>query len=171
MSKPRLTVPLVAFGATVAAAGWIAARFSPRDRRTDLWYRRLHKPSYNPPELVFPLVWTPLYALIALSGARLWNAPPSTARTRALGLWAAQLAANVAWTAFFFGQHRPRRALADILLLDALIAAYLLSSRHADKPAAACFVPYAAWTAFATVLNTDIALRNPRAHRLLPRPR
>jgi translocator protein len=170
MPKPRSTFTLLAFGATVAAAGWLASRFSPRDTRTQLWYRRLRKPPYNPPQLAFPLVWTPLYALIAISGARIWDAPPSPERTRALGLWAAQLAANVEWTHLFFGRHRPVLALADVLLLEALIAAYIREARKIDTPAAACFYPYAAWTAFATLLNADIALRNPRAHRLLPRP-
>ena len=170
MPKPRLSLSLVVFGATVAAAGWLASRFSPTDRRTDIWYRRLRKPAYNPPKLVFPIVWTPLYALIAISGARTWDAPSSPARTRSLNLWAAQLAANVAWTWLFFGRHRPNRALADIVLLEALIGAYIAAARQVDTRAAACFYPYAAWVAFATLLNADIAVRNPGAARLLPSP-
>jgi tryptophan-rich sensory protein len=35
--------------------------------------------------------------------------------------------------------------------------------------AAACFIPYAAWVAFATVLNAEIVRRNPDAREMLPR--
>jgi benzodiazapine receptor len=170
MPKRRSTFTLLAFGATVAAAGWLASRFSPRDLRTQLWYRRLRKPPYNPPQIAFPIVWTALYALIAVSGARIWDSPPSAERTRALRLWSVQLATNVKWTWHFFGQHRPRLALLDVLILEAFISSYIAAARKVDTPAAVCFYPYAAWIAFAAVLNADIALRNPRAHRLLPAP-
>lgn len=171
MKNSRSILSLLGFAGVVFGAGWLASRFSPMDVRTQLWYRRLRKPPYNPPQVVFPIVWTALYGLIAYSGWRIWELPQSADRSRALRLWASQLAANVEWTHLFFGLHRPKSALADILLLQSLIAAYILTARKVDKPAAACFYPYAAWVAFATLLNADIAVRNPRASRILPRPR
>jgi benzodiazapine receptor len=170
MAKSRSWISLVAFGTTVAAAGWLASRFSPRDRRTQIWYDRLRMPPYQPPQVVFPLVWTPLYALIAISGWRIWESPPSAARSRALRLWAMQLALNVEWTHLFFGRHRPAAALADIVALESLLVGYIVTAREVDVAAARCFYPYAAWVAFATLLNADIALRNPRAHALFPHP-
>ncbi len=161
---------LLGFAATVAAAGWFGARHSPRQLRAKLWYERLKKPAYNPPNSVFPIVWTALYALIAVSGWRIWEAESSPERTRALTLWAAQLAANAAWTEIFFGEHQPRLALADIVALEAMIVAYLLNAKDVDTPAAACFVPYAAWVAFAAVLNAEIVRLNPKAAHLFPHP-
>lgn len=171
MPKPRSWLSLFGFAATVFGAGWLAARFGPTDLRTQIWYRRLRKPAYHPPQLAFPVVWTALYALIAYSGWRIFESPGSAERSRALRLWAAQLAVNVEWTHLFFRRHRPARALADVALLQTLIVAYIFTARDVDEPAAACFYPYAAWVAFATLLNADIAIRNPCAHRLLPRPR
>src|SRR5437868_5974479 len=95
MLRPRSLLSLFGFAATVFGAGWLAARFGPTDLRTQIWYRRLRKPGYNPPQLVFPAVWTGLYALIALSGWRIWESPLSAERSRALRLWVAQLATNV----------------------------------------------------------------------------
>lgn len=169
MQKSRSWMGLLGFGAAVAAAGWIGARYSPRDVRKQLWYRRLDKPSWNPPQWVFPVVWTSLYALIAVSGWRTWRQPSSPERTRALRLWATQLATNAEWTRLFFGQHRPGQSLLDVIALEAQILGYIASAKEVDRGAAACFLPYAGWVAFATVLNAEIVRRNPNADRLLPR--
>jgi len=168
-SRPWLPLlPLLGFGAAVAAAGWFGARSSPRDFRNKLWYARLDKSPLHPPDSVFPIVWTALYALMAVSGYRAWLQPNSPARSRALCLWATQLATNAKWTYLFFGQHRPKLALVDIFALEAQIAGYILTAKEVDPAAAACFVPYAAWVAFAAFLNAEIVRRNPHAEHLVP---
>lgn len=163
MKKSCSTLGLLGFGAVVAGAAWFASRTSPKDPEIRAWYRALKKPSFDPPELVFPVVWTALYSLIAVSGWRVWRSESSPARTNALALWAAQLASNAEWTRIFFGDRRPRRALADVVLLESLILSYMALARKVDPPAAACFVPYAAWVAFATLLNEEIVRLNPEA--------
>jgi translocator protein len=170
-TKSKSVLALAGFGAAVAAAGWFGARHSPKDLRTKLWYSRLDKPNFNPPDYVFPVVWTSLYAMIAISGWRVWEAESSEERSRALRLWASQLASNAEWTKIFFGQHRPTLALADPVMLEATIVKYILAADKVDRAAALCFVPYAAWVAFAGVLNAEIARRNPDAYKKLPRSR
>lgn len=162
---------LAGFGAAVAGAAWFGSRYSPKDPRTRLWYSRLEKPSYNPPDYVFPIVWSTLYSLMAISGWRVWQGEDSPERSRALRLWAAQLASNAEWTKLFFGEHRPVRALADVVALESMIVRYIATARKVDTGAALCFVPYAAWVGFAAVLNADIARRNPDARKKFPRPR
>jgi translocator protein len=94
---------------------------------------------------VFPVVWTTLYALIAWSGWRVWSAAPSAARSKALRLWMSQMAANAHWSKIFFGQRRPKLALADILALEGSILSYIVASRKVDRYASNAFIPYAAW--------------------------
>lgn len=77
MERSRSSLALLGFGAAVAAAGLYASRYSPRNARTNLWFRRLEKPSYQPPDYVFPIVWTTLYSMIALSGWQVWKAEDS----------------------------------------------------------------------------------------------
>ena len=161
---------LLGFGAAVAGAAWFGARFGPRDMRTKLWYGRLKKPAYQPPNVAFPIAWSILYTLMAVSGWRVWSKRNSTDRTKALVLWAAQLGVNAAWAPLFFGRHQPKHALADVITLEAIILAYIATAKEVDCTAAACFVPYGAWVAFATLLNAEIVVRNPRAERMLPRP-
>ena len=62
----RLTT-LLATGlgtAAAAAVGSIASRSALQS-----WYPKLNKPSYVPPDLAFPIVWTALYADIAVTSA------------------------------------------------------------------------------------------------------
>jgi benzodiazapine receptor len=167
----RSWIALGGFCAAVTAAAWFGSRYSPRDARTRLWYNRLKKPSFTPPKGVYPVVWTGLYALMAVSGWRVWQAESSEERSHALRLWVAQLASNAEWTRIFFGEHRPLRALLDIGVLETAIVKYIAAASKVDRTAAVCFVPYAGWVAFAAVLNAEIVRLNPGARKLFPRAR
>ena len=138
-----------------AAFGRVATRRAP-----GLWYKTLRKPPFQPPSAVFAPVWTALYALIATSGYRVWKAPPSKSRTRALALWGTQLALNGAWSPLFFGARQKRAAFLDLLALFGVVAAYAQTSRKVDRPAAAMVIPYLGWLGFAGLLNEEIIRRN-----------
>ncbi len=157
--KSRSLIALAGFGLITACVAWYGARHSHKANR-ESWYRDLDKPSFTPPDEVFPVVWTTLYALIAWSGWRVWSAAPSKERKAALRLWISGLAANAQWSKLFFGQRRPTLALADVLALEGTIFSYIVAARKVDSAAANAFIPYAAWVAFATVLNAEIARRN-----------
>jgi translocator protein len=156
--RTESAVALGAFGALTAGAAALGA--SATRRGMGLWYRRLRKPSFQPPSSAFGPVWTGLYGLIALSGWRVWNQPAGPGRSRALSFWLLQLGLNAAWSWLFFGQRRTRAALADIGLLGASIAAYIAAARNVDRPAAALMVPYLGWVCFAGLLNEEIIRLN-----------
>ena len=152
----KLGFTLLSYGA--AALGSLAMRGT---RRPDgAWFRSLDKPSFQPPPWVFGPVWTVLYGTIAYAGYRVWKAPKSPARTRALVLWGTQLALNAAWTPLFFGARRPKAALADLAALDVAAGAFAAQAARVDQRAAVAFAPYLAWLSFASVLNGSIAANN-----------
>lgn len=140
---------------TAAAGARATARGKP-------WYRLLRKSRWNPPDAAFGPVWTSLYAASALSAARVYRTEPSPARTRALALWGTQQALNAAWTPLFFGQRRPRAALADLGLLWGALGGYAAQARQVDRIAAALVLPYLAWVSFAGFLNEEVVRKNPR---------
>lgn len=152
-------IALGAFGALTFGAAALGASQSSADTR---WYRHLRKPPFQPPPKAFAPVWTALYALIAISGWRVWTAPAGPSRSRALGWWSVQLGLNAAWSWLFFGRHQPRRALADNVALLGSIGAYIAATREVDRPAAWLVAPYLAWVGFANVLNGEIVRRNPQ---------
>jgi len=125
-----------------------------------LWFRGLRKPSFEPPRQLFPIVWGVLYGAMAYSAWRIWRAPRSPQRTRALGLWGAQLALNAAWTPLFFGAKKPALALADLAALDVAAATYALQAKTVDPQASLVVTPYLGWLGFATALNGAIVKKN-----------
>jgi tryptophan-rich sensory protein len=153
----------LAFTALVAAPALLGSRFSVREPATAAWYRRLRKPPFQPPPAVFGPVWSALYSMIGIAGYRVWASPPSPDRDRALRWWAAQLAANAAWSPTFFGAKAPRASLGLVGVQGASSAAFVAAARDVDRPAAWLFAPHLAWTAFAGVLNEEIVRRNPTA--------
>ena len=122
--------------------------------RPDGWYAALAKPPFSPPNWVFGPVWSLLYVMIAVAGAR------SFERGGGFGLWLAQMMLNFAWTPAFFVLHRPGVALVIVLGMLATIIAFIVTRWNADRISALLFVPYAAWVAFASVLNASIVVLN-----------
>ena len=92
--------------------------------------------------------------MIAAAGGRTYE------HGRGFALWVAQIALNFAWTPAFFLLHRPALALCFIAALLAVILVFIVTRWTADRVSALLFVPYAAWVAFATLLNASIVVLN-----------
>ena len=98
------------------------------------WYVSLAKPSWTPIPLVFPIAWTALYILMAVSFWRLWEVSPrSGARTKAMIWFLIQLALNAAWSPVFFGAHEIKAALIVILALLIAIGATIVYASRVDR--------------------------------------
>ena len=125
------------------------------------WYAQLNKPVFTPPNVVFPLAWTFLYALMAVAFWRILRAKPETGpKSAAIGLFLVQLVANAGWSYAFFGRQSPVAGLVVIGLLLVLIALMMRAFLRIDRAAGFALVPYLAWVSFATVLNATIILIN-----------
>jgi tryptophan-rich sensory protein len=124
------------------------------------WYAGLNKPSITPPNYVFPIAWNVLYALMAISLWRLWQAPRGDRRKYAVALFLLQLAVNLAWSWIFFGAESIRGGLSAILALDALVAMTIYTAWRVDRFAASLLLPYLLWIGYATALNAEIARLN-----------
>ncbi len=120
------------------------------------WYPTLAKPAFNPPNWIFAPVWTALYFMMAVAGWRVWRSDGLRRARWALTLFALQLALNLAWSILFFGMHSIGAALIEIVVLLLAILATALAFWRRDRAAGMLFVPYAAWVAFAAVLNAAI---------------
>lgn len=146
----------MAFGGMTLAVARLGSALS----RPGLWYRWLRKPKATPPPAAFGPIWAGLYAAMAVSAWRVWRAPDSSARSRALRLWGAQLGLNAAWSPAFFAAKRPRTALGIITALLPTLGRYVKYAREVDRLAGTLMVPYLAWTGFATYLNGAIVRKN-----------
>lgn len=130
--------------------------------RASEFYGQLTQPSWAPPASLFGPVWTVLYGLMAIAAWLIWR--KSGFRPHALGLtlFIVQLGANAIWTWLFFDRRQGAWALADIVLLAALIATTLVAFWKAHKVAAVLLMPYLAWVTYASALNWALLKLNPQ---------
>lgn len=118
------------------------------------------KPPLSPPGVVFPIVWTALFALMGIGAARVSLAPDSPARSRGLRLFFVQLALNFFWSVIFFNLQNFGLAFVWLAVLWVMILWMTLSFRKADAPAAWLQIPYLFWVAFAGYLNLGVWMLN-----------
>jgi tryptophan-rich sensory protein len=121
------------------------------------WYAGLAKPPFNPPNWIFAPAWTLLYIMVAVAGWRTWQREPHSA---GMTVWFIQLALNFIWSPLFFGAHRIGAALFIVAALLAAILAFIVMRWRRDHVAVLLFAPYAAWVAFATLLNGSLWVLN-----------
>ncbi len=145
---------LVFFGLVFVAA-MSGAIFKPGD-----WYDDLEKPSWNPPNWAFPVVWTVLYVMIAIAGVWVWRAEGFGV---AMAFWGAQLVLNALWSALFFGLRRMDWAFYEVSLLWVSIVGFMVTAWPVSPMAALLFVPYLAWVTTAATLNRTVWRMNPGA--------
>ena len=113
---------------------------------------------FPPPAIVFPVVWGILFALMGISGARIYLSPDSAPRTNSLRLFLIQLAFNFFWSLIFFNLQSYGLALIWLLVLWAQIVWMILTMRQVDSLAAWLQIPYFLWVKSLTC-----------RHRLFPR--
>ena len=129
--------------------------------RPGAWYRSLAKPSWNPPDFLFPIAWTILYAMMAVAAWVVWNEADWSVVMLPLGLWLLQLVFNALWSALFFGMKRMDYALIDVAVLWLAIVATILAFWPISPAAGLLMLPYLAWVSFAAFLNLTILRLNP----------
>ena len=115
------------------------------------------KPLLSPPSIVFPIVWSMLYVLMAIAAAIVKN--ESNDKDVLFPYWM-QLFANYIWSFIFFGFHAYLLAFLWLILLFILIIVTIRSFYHTNKKAAYLLIPYVLWTAFAGYLNLAVYILN-----------
>jgi len=148
LAPGRLVLYLVAV-AVVAGLGSLATQSG-----VDGWYRSADRPWFTPPNWVFAPVWSVLYLAMAVAA---WCGDRAGASMR---WWWLQLVLNLAWTPVFFAAQWLWAGLGVIvLLLVAIVATMRVFAPH-SRLALWLLVPYLAWVAYATALNTGLAVLN-----------
>ncbi|HAL75439.1 MAG TPA: sensory protein TspO, partial [Rhodobacteraceae bacterium] len=97
------------------AAGATGGLFPP-----GAWYQQLNKPSWTPPNWLFPVAWTSLYLCMSVAGARVAGLPGNGL---AMAFWSLQIALNALWTPVFFGLRNLRLGLIVLIGLWLSVAA------------------------------------------------
>jgi tryptophan-rich sensory protein len=154
---------LLPFVVAVFAAASTGAIFKPGD-----WYRGLRKPFFTPADWVFPVAWSVMYTMIAVSGWLVWETAAPDAWLWPMLVFGLHLILNAAWSWIFFGLRRIDWAMAEVAALWLSLVAMIVVFWPINPLAGALLLPYLAWASFAGVLNTAILRMNPEAYGRTP---
>ena len=129
-------------------------------RSDTIFYKSLNKPAFAPPSIVFPIVWTILYILIAISIYLIYkdNSYKNTAEYNKTLL--INYFSNQVFSFLFFTLKSPFLALLDtfIVLISSLFLYY--ESKELNKISAKLLIPYIIWNMFAAILIISIFFMN-----------
>ncbi|PJI85917.1 TspO/MBR related protein [Yoonia maricola] len=125
---------------------------------TGEWYKSLNKPTWVPPDWVFPVAWTSIYLLISFAGARV---AVLDGNAYAMAFWALQIAFNTLWTPVFFGLRHLKASLPVMACLWLAVAGATVTHFQLDFWAGLAFVPYLVWVTVAGALNLAMLRLNP----------
>ncbi len=141
----------------VYAAAFIGSVFTSQNTSSS-WYNSI-KPPITPPNFVFPVVWNILFFLIACSLYFAWIAKfksksecKNSKRDVAI-IFGVNLLLNMAWSFLFFFLRLPIAAFLELIVLWVSILSMIWITFPIRKLSAYLLIPYAAWVAFAGVLN------------------
>lgn len=108
-----------------------AISFKRNKGSTWAWYMALKKPSYNPPNWVFPIVWTTIYLCMGVSSYLILREGGWAVQSIPMAFYGIQILLNFAWSPLFF--HLRRIDLVSSITIK-LIATYscrkLLHAAH-----------------------------------------
>lgn len=142
-------------------AAWLGAWATGQGMES--WYGTLAKPAWTPPDWMFPVVWTSLYSLMALSAWLVWLKRRSVPVKAALRVFWIQLWFNAFWSYWFFYCQRVDLAFFWIGILWMLILAMIFFFWRVRPLAALMNVPYVLWVSYAVALNLEIWRVNAQA--------
>ena len=109
---------------------------------------------FDIPRIIFPIVWTILYFMMAVSYYLV------SSKEKTLGIYLAQLIFNSLWTVLFFGLKLRLLAFIWLVILFILVIIMLIKYYKLNKTAGYLLIPYSLWLIFAGYLNLSIYLLN-----------
>lgn len=122
-------------------------------------YNEFIKPSFSPPAIVFPIVWTILYTLMGIS-SYIISESYNYQKKEALFLYILQLIVNLLWSFLFFSFKLYFFSFLWILLLIVLVVFMIRKFYNISKVSGILQIPYLVWLLFASILNLSIYILN-----------
>lgn len=121
-------------------------------------YQEIIRPSFSPPAIIFPIVWTLLYILMGISSYLVLT--NNSDNEKALKYYILQLIVNLIWPIIFFVFKLYTLSFIWILLLIYLVTKMILEFYKINKMSAYLQIPYLLWLIFASILNLSITILN-----------
>ena len=124
------------------------------------WYAGLDKPSFQPPDAVFGIMWPLNFLALFIVGAWFTRSVEAGPAWRATAVLAVSVVAALAWAWLFYVPHR-LTAAALCLVVAAVLTWLLVALVARSLPAAGvALAPYAVWMSVAAALSVGYSRLN-----------
>jgi translocator protein len=131
--------------------------YSPFD---EVWYQGLNKPNITPPNPVFPIVWTVIYVLIALSATFALTQEKDYNKRNYIIILVINYILIQLYSYLQFGLKNLELAFIDTILVFLTSLILYDVTRKIDRRAAYLLTPLLLWTFFATFLQLGFVKLN-----------
>jgi len=124
------------------------------------WFRSLVRPPWQPPDVVFGLIWPYNFVMLAVAG---WAVAARDSRTEHvvwLGSLALSVAAALTWAWLFYVPHSLTASGFALTAATLLTIPLTVLAFRASVPLGFALLPYQVWLAVATSLAFGYASRN-----------
>ncbi len=151
MNRYKIKVFIISL-IVVFAVALIGSAFT-SGRTSGEWYESI-RPEITPPNYVFPIVWSILFFLIAVSLYLSWiNAKNKREKSKIAIYFGINFVLNILWSFLYFYLQNPSLAFFEIILLEISIGLLIFKTYKIKPLAGYLLVPYFLWVGFASILN------------------
>jgi len=150
-------LPTLAWGALVAVFAGLANVWNGHEPG---WYAALERPFFQPPDIVFGLMWPLNFLLLLVVGLTSIRTAPTDVAWTATGVLAVSVVLALGWAWLFYVPHQ--LGVAAACLAGAGVLTWILLgvvARH-ETWAGLLLLPYAVWLTVATALSVAYARLN-----------
>ncbi len=117
------------------------------------WYASLRKPAWQPPDVVFGIMWPLNFIALGVAGVSIARAATSREATMILAVLAASVIGALGWAYLFYvPPHRMLGSAFSLAVAAVLTWAVVALAFRVETWIGAVLVPYALWLSIATSL-------------------
>jgi benzodiazapine receptor len=124
------------------------------------WYTSLNRPSWQPPDFVFGLIWTYNFVILGVAAVRVSNTLSRSEVIIWLGAFALSVVAALSWAYHFYVPHQLQIAAFSLAATAILTLPMLLLTFRVSVALGLALLPYQIWVAIATTLSWGYYLKN-----------
>lgn len=154
MSKALLSVigVVIVFVYAIGSGLWV--------NTGDNWYRSLNQPSWQPPDVIFGLIWPYNFVVLGIAAVTVSNQLSTTKAIVYLSIFALSVVFALTWAYQFYRPHNLFAASLALALVAILTLPMLFFIYQASLGVFIATIPYQLWVITAAYLSYNYAKLN-----------
>ena len=124
------------------------------------WYASLNRPSWQPPDFIFGLIWPYNFVVLGIAAVRISNSLTKTQVTIWLAAFAISVAFALSWAYHFYVPHQLQIAAISLALTALFTLPITYLTFKASLAMGIALLPYQIWVAIAASLAWGYSIKN-----------